>query len=64
MAKKGDKYRCVDCGIIIEILDPCECEVCDLICCDVPMIFVREEDPRKKARARKKPSSKKGAKKK
>jgi hypothetical protein len=64
MAKKGDKFRCIDCGIVIEISEPCDCEVCDLICCDVPMVFVREEEPRKKAKAKKKPAKKKVSKKK
>jgi hypothetical protein len=36
--KKGDQYKCDDCGLVVLIENPCECEdTCELICCDQPM---------------------------
>lgn len=37
MAKKGEKYRCEKCGIVVTVDRECGCTVCDLICCGVPM---------------------------
>ena len=64
LVKRGDKFRCMDCGIIIEISELCDCEMCDLICCDLPMVFVKEEEPRKKAKVGKKSAKKRAARKK
>ena len=35
--KKGERYKCDDCGLVVLIEDPCGCEVCELVCCAKPM---------------------------
>jgi hypothetical protein len=36
--KKGEQYKCDECGLVVLIESPCECdETCELICCDEPM---------------------------
>ena len=42
MVKKGTKYECGECGIVVVVDDPCGCEACDLICCGVPMKEVKK----------------------
>jgi hypothetical protein len=37
MAKKGEKYTCGECGVIVIVDDDCGCAECDLICCGAPM---------------------------
>lgn len=37
MAKKSEKYKCEECGIVVAVEDDCGCAACDLICCDKPM---------------------------
>jgi len=32
-AKKGEKYKCEKCGLLVTIDNDCNCEVCDLVCC-------------------------------
>jgi len=32
-AKKGTRYKCDDCGIVVMVEDECGCTACDLICC-------------------------------
>ncbi|MFB0561350.1 MAG: hypothetical protein ACETWM_09085 [Candidatus Lokiarchaeia archaeon] len=44
MVKKGDKYKCEDCGIVLIVEDPCGCAPCDIICCDAPMKQVKEKE--------------------
>lgn len=39
--KKGDKYECEECGLVIVVENPCGCSACDLICCTVPMKEVK-----------------------
>jgi len=42
--KKGDKYKCDECGLIVVVEDPCDCdESCELVCCEVPMKPVKTE---------------------
>jgi hypothetical protein len=41
MAKKGTKYKCGECGLIIVVDEPCGCTECDLICCGEPMKEVK-----------------------
>lgn len=41
MAKKGDRYECGECGVVMVVEDPCSCASCDLICCGVPMKEVK-----------------------
>jgi len=36
--KKGDKYVCNVCGLVLSVDTACGCvESCDIICCDKPM---------------------------
>ncbi len=49
MARKGEKYECPECGVIVAVEDPCACAPCDLICCGVPM---KEVKPKAKAKAK------------
>jgi len=60
MAKKGERYKCEECGMIVTIADPCGCTECDLICCGVPM----KPEKTAKAKAKPKPKPKTKAKKK
>lgn len=39
--KKGTKYTCEICGMVVSVDTVCDCsEVCDLVCCDEPMIVM------------------------
>ena len=35
--KKGTRYKCNDCGIVVLVEDECGCTACDLLCCGAPM---------------------------
>ena len=35
--KKGDKYKCEECGLVILVEDPCGCETFEVVCCGEPM---------------------------
>jgi len=35
--KKGSKYRCDECGLVVVVDDPCGCVACELVCCGVAM---------------------------
>ncbi len=36
--KKGETYRCEDCGLVVVVNEPCGCEPTgELICCGTPM---------------------------
>jgi hypothetical protein len=36
--KKGEQYKRDECGLVVLIENPCECdETCELICCEEPM---------------------------
>lgn len=37
-AKKGDRYVCDECGMVVAVDEPCGCEACEIACCDVPMV--------------------------
>ncbi len=52
--KKGEKYKCEDCGLVVLVEDVCGCEDCDVICCGAPMKQVKEE----KTTAKPKPTRK------
>jgi hypothetical protein len=43
MVKKGTKYKCEECGLVVMIDEPCGCETCELVCCDVPMKEVKSK---------------------
>jgi hypothetical protein len=55
--KKGEKYECGECGLVVVVEDECGCDECEIICCETPMKKVRA--PAKKAAAKKKPAPKK-----
>ena len=56
MAKKGEKYKCSECGLIVVVDDPCGCEAVELICCEAPMQPVKAAaKPKPKAKAKAKP---------
>ena len=41
MAKKGVKYKCNECGVVMMVEDPCGCDPCDVVCCGSPMEQVK-----------------------
>jgi len=41
VAKKGARYKCEECGLVVVIDEACGCSACDLICCGVPMKEVK-----------------------
>lgn len=53
--KKGEKYKCEDCGLVVLVENVCGCEDCDVICCGAPMKQVKEE---KKTTVKPKPKTK------
>ena len=56
--KKGDKYKCEECGLVIAVEDPCGCETCEIVCCDQPMKPVKAQE-KTKPKASSKPTLKK-----
>ncbi len=48
MAKKGTKYECEECGVVVVVNEPCGCTPCDLICCGVPMEEAKPKATKKK----------------
>ncbi|MEM3378013.1 MAG: hypothetical protein QXV09_07390 [Candidatus Bathyarchaeia archaeon] len=56
MAKKGDKYKCEECGLIVLVEDPCGCEPLQILCCGAPMKPVKaaaKTQAKEKAKAKK-----------
>ena len=47
MAKKGARYKCGECGVVVEVAEPCGCAPCDMICCNASMKEVKETKPKK-----------------
>jgi len=45
--KKGSKYECRECGLVVVVDEPCGCAACELVCCEVPM---KEMKPEKRKR--------------
>jgi hypothetical protein len=42
MAKKGTKYACGECGLVLVVDEPCGCEpACVPVCCEKPMKEVK-----------------------
>jgi len=33
VAKKGEKYKCSECGMVITVDKDCVCKVCNIMCC-------------------------------
>jgi hypothetical protein len=56
--KKGEKYKCEECGLVVLVEDVCGCSDCDLICCDVPMKPVKETKAQTKSKAPEKAKAK------
>ncbi len=52
MARKGTKYECGECGVVVAVDKDCACAPCDLICCGVPMKEVKTKTTAK-AKAKK-----------
>ena len=59
-SKKGEKYECEECGLVVVVEDPCGCEAVELICCEAPMKPVKaaKAKPKPKAKATKKAKAK------
>lgn len=34
VAKKGEQYKCNECGLVVVVQEPCDCIPCNLICCE------------------------------
>ena len=51
MAKKGTKYECPECGVVVMVDKTCDCAPCDLMCCGVQMKEVKPKVT-KKAKAK------------
>lgn len=50
MAKKGTKYKCEECGLVLVVDEACGCEpACVPMCCETPM----KEMAKPKARPKK-----------
>jgi hypothetical protein len=41
--RKGERYKCETCGMVILVEDACGCNDCDIVCCATPMKKVKEE---------------------
>jgi len=41
--KKGDRYECDECGLVILVENPCTCESCEIVCCGEPMNSISEK---------------------
>ena len=35
--KKGSKYSCSVCGLVVSVDNLCGCSTCDILCCSKPM---------------------------
>jgi hypothetical protein len=50
--KKGEKYKCEECGLVILVEDVCGCDDCDIVCCGAPMKQVKEQKSKPKPKTR------------
>ncbi len=48
--KKGEKFKCDECGLVVVVEDVCGCEDCDVVCCGAPMKPVKKAEPKPKAK--------------
>ncbi len=62
-ARKGDKFTCDVCGLVVAVDETCDCAVGEIICCDTPMRKGRAGMKAKKKAGAKKVAKKKPAKK-
>lgn len=37
VSKKGERYKCEECGIVVVVEEECCCEDCAIVCCERPM---------------------------
>ncbi|MEN4006746.1 MAG: desulfoferrodoxin [Methanobacteriaceae archaeon] len=37
VSKKGEKYKCELCGLVVAVEEACNCDECAIICCQQPM---------------------------
>ncbi len=59
MAKKGDRYECESCGVVLVVDSACECAACDVVCCGAPMKLAKAKAaPAKAVKAAVKPAAK------
>jgi hypothetical protein len=57
---KGDEYKCDECGLVITVMEPFDCdESCELVCCQEPMKQVKGEKAKQSAAAPKAKTTKK-----
>ena len=61
-SKKGEKYKCEECGLVVVVEDPCGCEAVELICCEAPMKPVKAAKDKPKAKPKPKAKAAKKAK--
>ncbi len=54
--KKGEKYKCEECGLVLLVEDVCGCDDCDIVCCSVPMKPIKKEKTKPKTKAKSKVS--------
>jgi hypothetical protein len=45
LAKKGQKYKCGQCGVVVMVDEGCGCSACDMVCCGQPMKEVKGPPP-------------------
>lgn len=48
--KKGERYKCDICGLVVLVEDDCGCNDCDIVCCAAPMKLVEKEKAKPKAK--------------
>jgi hypothetical protein len=42
--KKGESYKCEECGLVVVVDEPCGSEpTCELMCCEAPMKKVKQK---------------------
>ena len=56
--KKGEEYKCDECGLVVLVEDPCGCNTCELVCCEVPMKQVKTPSKKAVPKAKVKPKVK------
>ena len=62
MSRKGAKYECGECGIVVMVDKECGCTPCDLVCCSAPMKEVKPQAKKVIAKKVAKPVAKGSAK--
>lgn len=51
--QKGEEYECEDCGLVVLVETPCDCENPCLVCCGEPMKPVKATSAPEKKQAAK-----------